>query len=528
MKQKTMLIIDDEVGLRRSIVAYFEDLNFRTLEAENGEDGLKIFEEEGVDIILTDLRMPKVSGMEVVQKVADTSDTIPIIVVSGTGIISDAIETVRKGAWDYVTKPVMDLAVLEHVVNKALEKADLIKENEEYRENLEKLVLEKTEQLRESELEMQQHQKLEAVGQLASGVAHDFNNQLAGIIGFSELLKLDIKNKEQLEYVNGILLASERASDLTQKLLTFARKGEHNVAPFAPDEIILETISMLSRTVNKNIEITSDLNCEGQLIEGDVSQIANALLNLGVNARDAMPDGGKLTFRSSISKDELTISIKDSGTGIPEEIRTKIFEPFFTTKGKNKGTGMGLAAVYGTMKQHGGDIELNSSKNGTEFFLHFPVKDSSELATKKSETEKSLSEQSVITVQKTNHNNDGKIVIAIADDEDIVRHMAEILLEKSGYKVIAFDDGSTLLEYYKSHADEIDFILLDNLMPTLGGAETFNAIKKFDPEVKGAIMSGYHSEEEEERYKSMGLKGLIKKPFTNQILNDSIKKFISI
>ena len=247
------------------------------------------------------------------------------------------------------------------------------------------------EALFQSEQRLRQSEKMQAIGQLAGGVAHDFNNQLTGIIGNADLVQVTIHDQPEVsKYVDNILTAANRAADLTSKLLAFARKGNYLAVPVDIHLIINEVASLLLRSVDKNIRIEQQFKAKNSVIIGDPTQLQNALLNLAINARDAMPEGGELLFATdNVDLDQefcrsdsfdissgayLEILVKDTGTGIEPEIQGRIFEPFFTTKKEGKGTGMGLAAVYGTINTHRGSLRVSSElKHGTAMTLHFPL-----------------------------------------------------------------------------------------------------------------------------------------------------------
>lgn len=375
---------------------------------------------------------------------------------------------------------------------------------------------------KEVELKQQllQNRKLEALGQLAGGIAHDFNNQLSGIMGFAQLIDTET-DKEMLETaVEGILTASERAASLTTKLLSFSRKSKHETEVFMVNDVVKETIMVLERSLQKKISLHHELENEPLHIEGDSSQIANALLNLGINARDAMNDGGLLTYKTEkviISKNTadlemgeyICISVSDTGTGMSREIQEKVFEPFFTTKELGKGTGLGLAAVYGTVRQHNGVIKLESELGqGTTFFLYFP-----------------LSKSTVVTKKQTveNRDYDRMVRIAVLDDEDSVRISTKLILEKCGFEVYEFNNGRDAVEFFTNTPDHgIDVLISDNMMPDLNGLESYRLIKKVSPEIKAIIASGFCSPEDEQAYLDEGVLAIIDKPCNAQQLVDEI------
>ena len=373
---------------------------------------------------------------------------------------------------------------------------------------------------KEVELEdrLRQAQKLEAVGRLASGIAHDFNNLLAGIRGFGELISQEATDCPKLrDYSEEIIRAASRAADLTTQLLAFARKGNVLLVPVDIHGMIGEAIGILKHTIDPRIEIRTELTASRPLVMGDPSQIHSAILNLGVNARDAMPNGGELTFtarnvrldseychRHSLERgpgEYISITVADTGIGIEEKYLAHIFDPFFTTKEQGKGTGLGLAGVYGCLKSHAGTVEVVSTVGkGSVFTLYFPAFETPELP--------SLSEFANIQIN-------GHERILLVDDEDIVRVLAERMLTKAGYQVITCKDGEEAVSLYRTAMNAIDLVLLDLMMPKMNGRDTFAALQKFNPEVKVLIMSGFSDDDLQELMRE-GIIGYIQKPFQMQ------------
>lgn len=288
----------------------------------------------------------------------------------------------------------IDLAkTLSNFAALAIKNAQLIKEGKLYAAALEKSIEQRKEAEKEREKlqsELFQVQKLDAIGQLAGGVAHDFNNQLGGIIGYADLLRPYIQDQEPLDYLNNIITLAERSSSLTDQLLLFSRKGQFQKKTIDVHQVIEEVAGILKHSISPKISIVFHKRAEESYILGDASHVQNALLNLALNARDAMQGEGVLTFRTQQLKweedyimnedfllksgDYIHIEVSDTGTGIDESVMARMYEPFFTTKRRGKGTGMGLAALYGTMKTHNGGVDVKSRLGeGTTFHLYFPL-----------------------------------------------------------------------------------------------------------------------------------------------------------
>ena len=325
-------------------------------------------------------------------------------------------------------------------------------------------------------------QKMEAVGQLAGGIAHDFNNLLTGILGYATLVKTsDLSTYDRERIGTKLETAAERASELTQKLLGFARKGKNRNIPINLHSVIDETISMIERVFEENIIIKQDLSSELAIINGDPTQIQQVVLNLAINARDSMSEslggskGGELlisteTIETPNRGAQVKLSFSDTGCGIPEDVQRKIFEPFFTTKPLKRGTGMGLAMVYGIVENHGGEVSFHSKiGEGTTFNLLFPA---TEL----------LEEEHIVSDKKEVIKGEGKILVV--DDNEIVLNATADMLKVLGYQVEIALNGWQAIKLFKNIKDDIDLVILDMVMPELDAEETFTHLIKIDPNVK--------------------------------------------
>ena len=335
--------------------------------------------------------------------------------------------------------------------------------------------------------------KMEAVGQLAGGIAHDFNNMLTAIIGYGSLLNTEVNKDARLNsYVRQILSAAERAAHLTNDLLTFSRKQIINPTPLNLNQVVNEVENLLSRVIGEDIELSTVLTNEDLIIMADSSQIGQVLMNLATNGRDAMPDGGTLiisTAHIELDKDFIKIhgygkpgayallSFEDTGHGMDENIRERIFEPFFTTKGVGKGTGLGLAMVYGIVKQHGGYINVYSEPgNGTTFKIFFPLA--------KSKPKEVRPEVPVSSAT-------GWETIMIVEDDVQVRTFIKDVLLKAGYSIIEAVDGEDAFRLFNENKDRIHLLLLDVIMPKKNGKDFYDEIKKIRSDMKAIFVSGY-------------------------------------
>jgi PAS domain S-box-containing protein len=405
-------------------------------------------------------------------------------------------------------------------VREALLFSNLIKFKES--ECLLTVIMDVTEQKR-LESNLQQSQKMDLLGQLAGGVAHDFNNMLSVIIGSAQLLTLHVKeNDKARKYLSAIQEAATRSADMTHQLLTFSRKGQVNNSLVKIHDIIKMVISLLERTIDKKITLETRLTAINCTVSGDPTLLQNALLNLGVNARDAMPGGGNITFTTdNICLDHnfctahhlqippgqyLEISVADNGTGIPPQTIERIFEPFFTTKESGKGTGLGLAVVFGTIKDNKGAIIVQSTPGvGTVFKLYLP-----------------LAEGAHRTKMTSNEIVKGSGGILLVDDEPLVRTVNRELLENLGYRVYVAENGKQALEIYSREKDNIALVIMDVVMPGLGGKETLKQLIEFSSGVKVLMTSGFHQESTISEFETLGAAGFIKKPYSSVALGKAI------
>jgi len=380
--------------------------------------------------------------------------------------------------------------------------------------------LKKTSEEKESlAAQLQGAQKMEAIGTLAGGIAHDFNNILQAIIGYTQILLLG-KDSTHQDYkkLEAVEMSAQRASDLTQRLLIFSRKVESLLKPVDLNQNAIQVITMLERMIPKMINIKINLDENIHIINADPVQIEQVVMNLGVNARDAMPDGGTLSFETAnIYLDEnyckkhvdckpgdyVMLKVSDTGEGIDPEYLERVFEPFFTTKETGKGTGLGLAVVYGILKNHHGFIECESRKGrGTTFKIYFPVITYVPKKEKEGKAE--------VPIRR------GHETILLVDDEEPIRDSGHQVLSSFGYKVITAEDGENAIEIFEQEKEKIDLVILDLIMPGMGGKHCLERMIQINPEAKVVIASGFSTDENTKNTIDKLAKGFVKKPYDMQ------------
>ena len=344
------------------------------------------------------------------------------------------------------------------------------------------------------EEQLLQSQKMEALGQLAGGVAHDFNNILMVIMGYGNILKTDLGlNDPQKEQVGHIIDAAEKAAQLTRSLLTFSRKQEMKPRLGNLNDVVQQVQKFLIRIIGEDIQLKTIPSPENLPVIVDSGQIEQVLINLATNARDAMPKGGMLTIETGLlNVDEsfvhangygepgryALISVSDNGTGMDEKIKSRLFEPFFTTKEVGKGTGLGMAIVYGIINQHHGFIKVYSEPQiGTTFRIFIPLF-----------TREVAEDEEVVTPELP---KGGSETILVAEDDPAVGKLVQEVLTRAGYSVISAWDGQDVIEKFRANKDTVKLILMDIIMPKKNGKEAFSEIRKFKPDVKIIYTSGY-------------------------------------
>ncbi|HEY6837238.1 MAG TPA: response regulator [Geobacteraceae bacterium] len=643
-RSKISLLYVEDSPVAREMLGSVITMKFPGVElrlAENGKAGLESFREAGADIVLSDVSMPVMSGIEMAKEIRTLDVTVPIILLTAHNDTQFLIDAIRAGVNRYVMKPVEHSQLFE-AINEGISRVNLerqVKEQQEElllaKEELEHRVEERTAELartvealqtealerREAErdlmaserkfrsifedskdaifimgadgrvrdvnpagceilgysreeilnvdaaslycspgerecyrrklydkgyvkdyelklrkksgdelyilataavirdergeivgdqgiahditerrrLEQQllQSQKMESVGLLAGGVAHDFNNLMTAVLGYSQILKENLPAGDDMagSCLDQVIAAAGRATELTRNLLAFSRKQIINPKPVQVNDIIINLAKLLTRVIGEDIELTTSLASRHLVVMADSGQIDQVLINLATNARDAMPGGGKLritTQRVELGDEEAkrlaldagggyaTISVRDSGTGMNAATKERIFEPFFTTKEVGKGTGLGLSIIYGIVKQHNGTVTVESEPGkGATFTVYLPLY---------------AAALPVVDAEVELPPPCGTETLLVAEDDMMVRTYVKKLLELAGYNVITAQNGEDALEQFRENRHGIALVLCDVVMPRMNGREVFDEARRMMPQVKFIFMSGYNDE----------------------------------
>ncbi|MFZ5772491.1 MAG: hybrid sensor histidine kinase/response regulator [Thermodesulfobacteriota bacterium] len=434
-----------------------------------------------------------------------------------------------------------DGSELPALVSMKLFSSRIIKEEDGLPENenvLLQTIIRDISEKKEVEKQLAQAHKLQSIGLLAGGVAHDFNNILSGMMGYAGLIRLQTPaDKDVHQYAKIIEKAAIRGSDLTRKLLAFARGGKYLIEDVNLNEIAEEVLEILAHTIEKKIVILKDFDPDLRNVRADASQMNQVLLNLCINARDAMTGRDRCellikTFSVNLQKRNFStgevcqpgeyvgISVSDTGSGMSQDLLSKIFDPFFSTKGKGQGTGLGLSMVYGIIRNHDGYIDVISKPGkGSTFVIYLPAA----LAREAGRGDKAAGPDKKYAGETPG----GTETILLVDDEAEVRNFTKVLLGEKGYHVLLAEDGEDAVAVYRTNRDTIDLVLLDMIMPKKNGAEVFYELRKMNPEVKVIIVSGFSMDYQARQLLKDGAAAFIQKPYRTDKLLLAIRELFA-
>ncbi|MCX7044748.1 MAG: response regulator [Candidatus Sumerlaeota bacterium] len=644
-----ILVVDDEKGIRFTLSEFLRAAGHQAEMACDAQEALKQLEQGEFDLVVTDIVMPGMNGVELMHAIRKTFPRILVIVLTGEPTIDTAMEAVRAGAFDYLTKPVSKEAICKAAQSalrvKALEKEQqrLEEENRKYQENLERLVEERTAKLQKMataihaaaegvvvalpdgtieyvnpafermtgyaasemlgqnprilksgkqdlkfyqnlwatilrgetwngrfinkrkdgtlyeeeatissvrdaagaivnyvalkrditekinlEKQLRQAQKMESLGLLAGGVAHDFNNLLQGILGYGKIARKSLPpDAPAYSDLEQVIKAGESAAALVRQLLLFSRRQSSEPRNVSLNKLIADMAKMLRRVIGEHLDLEIIPDEGLRHVWADPGQIEQVLMNLCVNARDAMPQGGRITIETRAivltpsfcqrcpeakEGDYICLSVKDNGMGMTPEVKERIFEPFFTTKELGKGTGLGLSMVYGIVKQHEGLINVESAPGqGAQFHIYLPVSTHSDNA--------SLSVQAVKA-------KGGHETILIAEDDDLVREMAVRILTETGYRTLVARDGEEALQMLESHAGQFQLLFLDIVMPKANAKEIYHRARQLCPQIPVLFCSGYSMGILDSSLRPEGVFLMIAKPYEAEALLSRIRELL--
>jgi signal transduction histidine kinase len=493
-----VLVVDDEKSIRLTLRAFLQADGYDVEIAEDVPQALGLLARNPFDVVVSDIVLPKVSGVALLKQLRASASDIQVIMMTGEPGLETAVEAVRAGARDYLTKPVSKHAILQAVASattiKALEddKRRLEAEKRKHQNNLENLVEQRTHDLTHALTKLQkaqeqliQQERMNALGQMASGIAHDFNNVLMPIIGFSEMLLTDPAalddREETIHMIEMIQSAGNDARHIVSRLRQIYKEEEPDFVPVDLAKVIESVISITmpkwKEEMNAKgapIEMAVDI-ADMPLIQGDISELREIFTNLIFNAVDAMPNGGTITFRvKGPTEHGVVLEVTDTGTGMDEQALHRCTEPFFTTKGM-QGTGLGLSMTHGIIERHGGTMNIASEPGiGTTIQLRFPV---------------NLDAEAVANLQKVTPDPVPPLRVLVVDDEARSRELVAKLLTTDGHGVEMASGGKEGLEMF--HKGEFDLVITDRAMPSMGGDEVARSIRKAAPTMPIIMLTGF-------------------------------------
>ncbi len=512
-----ILIVDDDTVVAASVKAVLTRREYNITVTNDALEAVELLHQTEFDLAILDVMMPVMNGFQIMETVMDLDlDTI-FIIMTGDTTMDSAIKAIRKGASDYIRKPFDADELMIRVENAIRHK----------RSKDEKRVIQS--EKKQLELQLRQSQKMEAIGTLAGGMAHDFNNTLGIIIGNTELaIRTTQKDSPTRQYLNNIITASCRAEEMVSRLLSFSRITDAEKKPIDFISSINESLKLLRSSLPSDIEIRKNIPDSKLVVMGDPTQLNQVMVNLCTNAAHAMISGGVIRVNVTtkvIGVDPITsfsdlpqgpyaeLTISDTGHGISKEVIKRVFDPYFTTKEPGKGTGMGLSVVHGIIKSHGGIIKVDSRVgSGTVFTVYVPVIDAVI-------DDKPVLDNEYIPCGKEN--------IMLVDDEYMSADTMKIMMEQLGYRVEAFTESNRALEVFENDPDAFDLVITDMTMPRMTGdllALKIHEIRKNTPVI---ICTGFNNRVDQESLKNKGICEILTKPVRTNTLAIAIKNVLS-
>jgi DNA-binding NtrC family response regulator len=495
--------------------------------ARSSSQALALLADTAFDVVLTDLRMPDLNALDLLRELRHRAVGTPVIIVTGRGDETAAVAALKLGAYDYIVKRDDYLAQLPYAIDRAVIRAQLEQVNQQLQAELGERERAETERARLAE-ELRQAQKLESLGRLAGGIAHDFNNLLTVIQGHTDLMMQDLREGDPFkESVEDIRLASSRAADLTRQLLAFSRRQLLRPRVIDLNAAIAESTRMLRRLLGEDIELVTALDGQLGLVKADPGQLDQVIVNLAVNARDAMATGGKLTIetRNVTIGDEdvqrhpsfrpgsyVVLAFSDTGCGMTADMLEHIFEPFFTTKEKGKGTGLGLAMIHGIVQQTGGWVWVDSEPGlGTTFQVYLP------------RVEETVAEAQAAPQADFRRGTESVLVV---EDEESVRKLTCHALRRFGYDVIEAANGGEALLLCEKRQRPIPLLITDVVMPGMSGPQLAERLRQLHPELRVLYTSGYTDAAVVRHGPLHETMSFLQKPFTPSELASKVREVL--
>jgi signal transduction histidine kinase len=511
-----ILIVDDDTAMAQSTAAVLGASGYENIDILNDAPAaVAHINANDYDLVLLDVRMPGMTGFELLDAIDRDDLHTSFIIMTGDSSEDTALQALRRGASDYIRKPA-DPDELLIRVERALQQQSLQIANRKMQAETHSL-----------QNQLRQSQKMEAIGALAGGVAHDFNNILAIILGNTELsrkmITIDHPVQENLDQIQ---LASKRARELINQLLTFSRKTDTGWKPLELNSVITECLTLLRASIPSNIIINHEIAGSSYFIQGDATQIHQIVINLCTNAAHAMEEHGGLldvslqavTDAQSMAENlapgsYIKLSVADTGSGIDGKILSRIFDPYFTTKAFGHGTGMGLAVVHGIVQNHGGEIRVASKPNiKTEFEIFLPLVEAQVVDDVAREDDIAL---------------DGNGRVLLVDDESMVVDVMSRMLKQLGYEVVSCTDSRVALATFEQSPSRFDVVITDMTMPGMTGDKLAECIREVRPELPILLSSGYNDIIDQDEIQSSGVNSFLSKPTTMKDLAEKLTSLLT-
>ena len=506
-----ILNVDDQDAPRYVKSRDLQEAGFTVVEARTGAEALRLAESEKPPIVLLDVELPDITGYEVCAFIKRKWPDVMVLMTSSTFTTSyHRTRGLDSGADAYLVQPAEPLELVAAVnamlrIRKAEDEMRALNATLEQRikdrvaelESANLKLQHEMEQRRVAEAALVQSQKMEAIGQLTGGLAHDFNNLLTAVVGNLDLIRVRATDPRIARPAENAFNAAERGSKLTAQLLAFSRTQKLETAPVDLSQLLAGMGQLVNQTLGAQVAVETKIADALPHVLADVKQLELAILNLSINARDAMPDGGTLTISAQLDPtdtERVIVCVADNGTGMPPDVAARAFDPFFTTKPAGKGTGLGLSQVYGIVRQLGGDVTIDSTPGkGTK--INIVLRNAHATAGHES--------------AEVSHVSRGSELVLIVDDDPDVREVMSVVLSDLGYKVMEAGDGETALGLLKNYPP--DLLVLDFGMPGTNGAEVAVSARQQNGDLRILFVSGYSDTSAIEH--AVGKASLLHKPF---------------